>query len=30
MTSSRLPRAMWTLIEPIHDVTYFSAEPRAA
>ena len=28
--SSRLPRAMWTLIEPIHDVTYFSAEPRAA
>ena len=28
--SSRLPRAVWTLIEPIHDVSYFSAEPRAA
>ena len=28
--SSRHPRAMWTLIEPIHAVSYFSAEPRAA
>jgi hypothetical protein len=27
---SRLARAMWTLYEPIHDVTYFSPEARQA
>ncbi|GIF71331.1 hypothetical protein Asi02nite_08490 [Asanoa siamensis] len=25
-----LPRTMWTLFEPIHDVTYFAPEARAA
>ncbi len=29
-TSPRLARAMWTLFEPIHAVSYFSPEPRAA
>ncbi len=29
-TSPRLARAMWTLFEPIHAISYFSPEPRAA
>jgi len=30
MTPSQMARRMWTLAEPVHDVTYFSAEARAA
>lgn len=30
MSASQVARRMWTLFEPIHAVTYFSAEARAA
>src|SRR5215470_20387410 len=30
MTASQTARRMWTLFEPVHDVTYFAAESRAA
>ena len=30
MTPSQIARRMWTLAEAVHDVTYFSAEARAA
>src|SRR5215831_20341976 len=30
MTASQTARRMWTLFEPVHDVTYFAAEARAA
>ncbi len=30
ISSPRLARAMWSLFEPIHAISYFSPEPRAA
>jgi helix-turn-helix protein len=30
MTASQTARRMWTLFEPVHDVTYFAQEARAA
>src|SRR5215467_2417354 len=30
MTASQTARRMWTLFEPVHDVTYFAPEARAA
>src|SRR5215471_19794631 len=30
MTASQTARRMWTLFEPVHDVTYFASEARAA
>src|SRR5258705_2192433 len=30
MSASQVARRMWTLFEPIHAVTYFAAEARAA
>jgi helix-turn-helix protein len=30
MTASQEARRMWTLFEPVHDVTYFAAEARTA
>lgn len=30
MSASQVARRMWTLFEPVHEVTYFAAEARAA
>src|SRR5215813_10433076 len=30
MSASQVARRMWTLFEPVHTVTYFAAEARAA
>ena len=30
MTDATMARSMWTLFEPVHAVTYFTAEARSA